>query len=139
MKLYQTITIAVTAAGLAQFAAFGADRRQTYEELAASSDRVVLGTVGVRSSHWGDDAHIYTDVLVYPDVTAKGADEGAMLVQMLGGTVGGTTTMTVSDGPIAGRSAGRGLPETRVQPLRGDGALGGQFTGGLRRSSRGVG
>jgi len=98
MKLYQTITIAVTAAGLAQFAAFGADRRQTYEELAASSDRVVLGTVGVRSSHWGDDAHIYTDVLVYPDVTVKGADEGAMTVEVLGGTVG-DTTMTVSDGP----------------------------------------
>jgi len=98
MKLYQTITIAVTAAGLAQFAAFGADHRQTYEELAASSDKVVLGTVGVRSSHWGDDAHIYTDVLVYPDVTVKGADEGAMTVEVLGGTVG-DTTMTVSDGP----------------------------------------
>ncbi len=76
----------------------GANRGQTYDEMAAASDKVVLGTVSARSSHWGDDSRIYTDILVYPDVTLKGDDEGAVLVQALGGTVG-DTTMTVSDGP----------------------------------------
>jgi hypothetical protein len=84
--------------GLAPWIAAGADRRQSYEELAAVSDKVVLGTVGVRSSYWGDADHIYTEVLVSPDVTIKGAEEGMILVRMPGGTVG-DTTMTVSDGP----------------------------------------
>ncbi len=76
----------------------GANRSQTYDEMAAASDKVVLGTVSARSSHWGDDSRIYTDILVYPDVTLKGSEDGAVVVQALGGTVG-DTTMTVSDGP----------------------------------------
>jgi hypothetical protein len=91
-------TIALAAALLAPVAAFAAEGRVRYDALAAASDRVVLGTVGVKSSHWGDDAHIYTDVLVYPDLSIKGPDDGPIVVTVLGGTVG-DTVMSVSDGP----------------------------------------
>jgi hypothetical protein len=83
--------------GIAWIAA-GAERRRSYEELAVASDKVVLGTVGVKSSYWGDDAHIYTEILISPDVTIRGAEEGLVVVRSLGGTVG-DTTMTVADGP----------------------------------------
>jgi hypothetical protein len=78
--------------------ASGADRRRSFAELAADSDKVVLGTVTSRSSSWGDADHIYTDILITPDVTIKGADEGPVAVRVLGGTVG-DTVMSVSDGP----------------------------------------
>lgn len=102
--LHRTIAFAAALAALAPFSAFSADRRMSYDELASASDKVLLGSVGVKSSHWADDAHIYTEVMVYPDVTLKGTDQGPVLVQMLGGTVG-DTTMSVSDGPelIAGQ------------------------------------
>ena len=96
--LNRKMILAAALAGLGPLSIFAANRRVSYEELAAASDKVVLGAVGVKSSHWGDDAHIYTDVVVYPDVTIKGVDEGPLTVQVLGGTVG-DTTMSVSDGP----------------------------------------
>src|ERR1700709_185571 len=98
MHRTQTIVIATFIAALTPLTAAAANRRQNYDELAASSDKVLLGTVGVKSSHWGEDSRIYTDVVVSPDVTIKGAEEGAVVVQMLGGTVG-DITMSVSDGP----------------------------------------
>ncbi len=98
MGLHRRIALTLTAATLIPFLAAGADRRQSYAELAAASDKVVLGTVAVKSSHWGDDAHIYTDVLISPDVTIKGEEDGPVVVRAPGGTVG-DTTMTVSDGP----------------------------------------
>src|SRR5690349_5203350 len=97
MSLHRPSVIAAVL-GLAALVASAADRRQTYAELAAASDRVLIGTVGSRASHWGDDAHIYTDLLVYPDLSLKGADDGPVVFSLLGGTVG-DTTMTVSDGP----------------------------------------
>lgn len=94
----RTTAIAAVLAALAPFSAFSADRRLSYDALASASDKVLVGSVGVRASHWADDAHIYTEVMIYPDVTIKGTDQGPVLVQMLGGTVG-DTTMSVSDGP----------------------------------------
>jgi hypothetical protein len=96
--LNRKLTIAAALAGLGPLSVFGANRRVSYDELAAASDKVVLGAVGVKSSHWGDDAHIYTDIVIYPDVTIKGVDEGPLTIEILGGTVG-DTTMSVSDGP----------------------------------------
>src|SRR3954454_5697502 len=90
------LTIALLASMTASLAV-AADRHQTYSELAGSSDQVLLGTVGAKSSHWGSDGRIYTGVSLYPDITIKGSD-GAVTVQVLGGTVG-DTTMSVSDGP----------------------------------------
>src|SRR3954469_25752139 len=97
MPLSRHIALALVAIGFVPFA-HAADRRQSYADLAAASDRVLLGTIGSRASHWGDDAHIYTDLLVYPDLALKGTDDGAVVVRLLGGTVG-DTTMTGSDGP----------------------------------------
>src|ERR1044072_3498190 len=75
-----------------------AEHRRTYQEMASASDKVMLGTVGARNSYFGSDSRIYTDVMVSPDVAIDGAEEGAVVVQMLGGTVG-DTRMSVSDGP----------------------------------------
>jgi fibronectin type 3 domain-containing protein len=93
----RTFAFIFAAMGLAA-AASAADRRQNYDELTRASDKVLLGTVGVKSSRWADDSRIVTDVLIYPDVTIKGGDEGPVTVEILGGTVG-DTVMTVSDGP----------------------------------------
>ena len=95
MSRTYTITLALAFTALA---ASGANRRLSYDELAAGSDKVVLGTVGVKRSHYGDGGRIYTDIVVSPDVTIKGAEEGSVVVQTLGGTVG-DVTMSVSDGP----------------------------------------
>ena len=95
---HRTTAFAAVLAALAPLSALCADRRLSYDALASASDKIVLGSVGVKASHWADDAHIYTEVMVYPDVTLKGTDQGPVLVQMLGGTVG-DTTMSVSDGP----------------------------------------
>lgn len=76
----------------------GAERHQPVDQLTRSADKVFVGTVGAKTSRWGADSLIYTDVVVSPDVTLKGAEEGAVVVQLLGGTIG-DTTMTVSDGP----------------------------------------
>jgi hypothetical protein len=97
MSSQRYTALAVAALSLASMAT-AADRRQTYAELAAASDRVLIGTVGNRASHWGDDAHIYTDLVIYPDLSLKGEDGGPVVVQLLGGSVG-DVTMTVSDGP----------------------------------------
>jgi hypothetical protein len=94
----ELLAIAIISATLLPPAASAANRHQSYDELTAASDKVVLGTVGVKSSHWADDSLIYTDVVVSPDVTVKGAEEGAVVVRVLGGTVG-DTRMAVSDGP----------------------------------------
>ena len=83
---------------LAAVVASGADRRRSFAELAAEADKVVIGTVSGRSSSWGDADHIYTDVLITPDVTIKGSDEGPVAIRVLGGRVG-DTVMSVSDGP----------------------------------------
>jgi hypothetical protein len=98
MNRLSLLTLASLTAALLPLTAFGANRRQNFDELTASSDKVIVGTVGVKSSYWGDDSRIYTEVVVSPDVTIKGAEEGALVVQMLGGTVG-DTRLAVSDGP----------------------------------------
>lgn len=98
MNRNQQLLISCALAALAPLAAAGADRRQGYEQLTAASDKVVVGVVGAKSSYWGEDSRIYTDVVVSPDVTIKGEEEGAVVVRMLGGIVG-DTKMTVSDGP----------------------------------------
>jgi hypothetical protein len=77
--------------------AAAANRHQTTDELTAEADFVVLGTVGVKNSRWGDDSRIYTDVLISTEVTLKGQDLGAVSVQVLGGTIG-DVGMAVSDG-----------------------------------------
>ena len=53
--MYRNITVstALLIAALAPFPSEAANRRQSYDELAGASDKVVLGTVGVKSSHWG--------------------------------------------------------------------------------------
>ena len=76
----------------------GANRRQNYDQLTAASDKVVVGVVGAKNSYWGDDSRIYTDVVVTPDVSIKGAEEGPVVIRTLGGVVG-ETRMMVSDGP----------------------------------------
>src|SRR6476661_788442 len=94
----QLLTVAFTIATFAPLVASGAERRRNYQELAAASDKVVLGTVGSKSSYFGSDSLIYTDIVLSSDVTIEGEDEGTIVVQTLGGTVG-DTTMSVSDGP----------------------------------------
>jgi hypothetical protein len=98
MHRIPTLSIALISAASLPFSVQGADRRQNYDELAALSDKILLGSVALRSSFWGDDARIYTDVVLSPEVGIKGSDEGAVVVRVLGGTVG-DTKMTVSDGP----------------------------------------
>ena len=56
-----------------------ADRHQTTDDLTAESDKVVLGTVSVKSSRWGADSRIYTDLVITPDVTIKGQEEGPVM------------------------------------------------------------
>lgn len=136
-------TLVFLIAAIAPFTAAAASRQQTYEELTGTADRVLLGTVGARSSHWGNDSRIYTDVVVYPEITIKGAEEGPAVVEFAGGTVG-DTTMSVSDGPelpegervviflnresnhfvVAGRSAG----SVASSALQAADALNGAFT-----------
>ena len=94
----QIFIIALMAATLMPSEGLAANRRQNYNQLTAESDKVVIGSVGVRNSYWGEDSRIYSDVIISPDVTIKGAEEGAIVVQVLGGTIG-DTTMTVHDGP----------------------------------------
>lgn len=94
----QLLTLAFAIATFAPFVASGAERRRNYQELAAASDKVVLGTVGSKTSYFGSDSLIYTDIVVSSDVTIEGEDEATIVVQTLGGTVG-DTTMSVSDGP----------------------------------------
>jgi hypothetical protein len=74
-----------------------ANRNQTTDELTAEAELVVLGTVRVKNSRWGDDSRIYTDVLISSEVTLKGQDQGAVSVEVLGGTIG-DVSMAVSDG-----------------------------------------
>jgi hypothetical protein len=74
-----------------------ANRHQSVDELTGEADLVVLGTVGVKNSRWGDDSRIYTDVLISSEVTLKGQDQGAVSVEVLGGTIG-DIGMVVSDG-----------------------------------------
>ena len=66
--------------------------------MAAGSDKVILGTVGQKNSYFGNDSRTIRTSVISPDVTIDGAEEGAVVVQMAGGTVG-DTTMSVSDGP----------------------------------------
>jgi len=56
-----------------------ASRHQTTDDLTAESDKVVLGTVSVKSSRWGADSRIYTDLVITPDVTIKGQEEGPVM------------------------------------------------------------
>jgi hypothetical protein len=78
--------------------AAAANRRQSIEELTDESEKVVLGAVVSQNSYWTQDSLIYTDVVISPDVTILGDDEGTVVVQVPGGTVG-DTQMTVSDAP----------------------------------------
>lgn len=74
-------------------------RQQSVEQLTGAADKIVLGTVLSRSSHWTSDAQIYTDVVVSADVSVKGdASQSSVVVQVPGGTVG-DMLMTVSDTP----------------------------------------
>ena len=98
MSRTYTLTLVFLLAVLAPLTAIGANRHTSYDALASASDKIVLGTVGVKSSNWGEEFRIYTDIIVTPDVTIKGADEGAIVVRTMGGTIG-DVTMSVSDGP----------------------------------------
>ena len=142
MTRLQLLIIASTAGVLVPATAVGANRHQTFDELTAASDKVIVGSVGTRSSHWGDDSRIYTDVVISPDVTIKGAEEGAVVVRTMGGTVG-DTRMSVSDGPelpegervivflrraadhftVVGRSAGSIVASSPDAPLAIEGAF----------------
>jgi hypothetical protein len=149
MNRTQSLVLAAACAALTTFTAAGAEHRRTYQDLAAASDKVMLGTVGARSSYFGSDSRIYTDVVVSPDVTIEGDEEGAVVVQTLGGTVG-DTRMSVSDGPelpegerviiflkreadhftVVGRSAGTVAASSKEAVS----ALDGAFTHAERRS-----
>jgi hypothetical protein len=83
---------------LSPAASLAANRHQTPDELTADADKVILGTVGIKNSRWGSDSRIYTDVVISPEVTIKGADEGAIVVEIAGGEIG-DVGMAVSDGP----------------------------------------
>ena len=112
-------------------------RRQSVEQLTSASEKIVLGTVLSRSSHWTSDAQIYTDVVVAAEVAVKGEVSGGTLVVQVPGGVVGDMLMTVSDTPefaagervllflnrnkdgleVTGRSAGKFSlknPETKV-------------------------
>ena len=75
-----------------------AENRPAVETLTEEADKIVLGTVGVRSSHWTGESRIYTEVVVTPDVTLKGEDSAPVLVQLPGGIIG-DVRMEVSDSP----------------------------------------
>ena len=47
-----------TLVAAAPFIAAGAEHRRTYEEMAAGSDKVILGTVGQKNSYFGNDSRI---------------------------------------------------------------------------------
>lgn len=98
MHCTKTLTTLFLATAIVPLIAQGANHRQSFDELASTSDKVVVGTVGVRSSHWGNDSRIYTDIVISPDVTIKGDEDGAVTVRVMGGVVG-DTRMEVSDGP----------------------------------------
>ena len=98
MNRIHPLIIAVALSVLVPATFPAATRQRSYDELASASDRIVLGTIGAKSSYYGSGSRIYSDVVVYPDVTVKGAEQAAFTVTTLGGTVG-DVRMSVSDGP----------------------------------------
>jgi hypothetical protein len=151
--------IAILAAALLPIHARAADRHQSYDELAASADKIVLGSVALRQSYWGDDSRIYTDVVLSTEVGIKGTEDGAVVVRIQGGTVG-DTTMSVSDGPelnegervlvflrreadhftVVGRGAGSVRASSAEAPLALESAFANaeRLAGGRLRSKRGL-
>ncbi len=98
MYLNKCLFFTVTALILAPSCALSASRRPTVEQLTMGSHKIVIGTVVSRSSYWTGDSLIYTDVVVAPDLTIKGEDEGALVIRVPGGIVG-DTQVSVSDAP----------------------------------------
>jgi hypothetical protein len=80
--------------------------RAGLDELVASNERVVVGEVLDAVSYWNQDrTFILTDVRIAPAETIKGKNERELTVTLLGGTVGGLTTLIVGGAELLpGRS-----------------------------------
>ncbi|HKI02011.1 MAG TPA: hypothetical protein VKK31_08530 [Thermoanaerobaculia bacterium] len=80
--------------------------RAGLDELAARSERVVLGEVIDAVSYWNQDkTFILTDVRIATAETIKGKAKGELTLTLLGGRVGDLTTLIVGGAElIPGRS-----------------------------------
>jgi hypothetical protein len=80
--------------------------RAGLDELMTRNDTVVMGKVTGVDSYWNSDhTFILSDVTISASETIKGAAEGPLTFTVMGGTVGGRTTLIVGGAELVlGRS-----------------------------------